>query len=93
MRLNVSSILGLEEADARVIRSLPTSQRPLGAREIPLIQHMNCGKLTFKDDSPKGEIQREVGFRPPFSSGASSNLDEDVRQSIARVKASPLIPH
>jgi carbonic anhydrase len=103
-RLHVSKILGLKEGDAHVIRnaggavtddairSLAISQRLLGTQEVILIHHTDCGMLTFKDDELKGQIQKETGIRPPFALEAFSNLEEDVRQSIARIKASPFIP-
>lgn len=104
-RLNVYGMLGLEEGDAHVIqnaggvitddeiRSLAISQRLLGTREIILIHHTDCGMLTFTDDEVKAQIQEEVGIKPEFAMEAFSDLEEDVRQSIARIQASPFIPH
>jgi len=104
-RLDVHKILGLEEGDAHVIRnaggvatddairSLTISQRLLGTTEIILIHHTDCGMLTFHDDDVKRQIEKETGIRPAFALEAFSDLDEDVRQSIARIKASPFIPH
>ena len=104
-RLNVYGILGLEEGEAHVIRnaggvvtddeirSLAISQRLLGTREIILIHHTDCGMLTFTDDAFKKSVQDETGIKPPWSAEAFSDLDEDVRQSIARIKASPFVPH
>src|SRR5438309_3896580 len=103
-RLNPYGLLGLSEGDAHVIRnaggvvtddvvrSLAISQRLLGTREVILIHHTDCGMLTFTDDAVKAQIQKDTGIRPPFALEAFSNLEEDVRQSIARVKASPFIP-
>src|ERR1017187_3808852 len=103
-RLVVSKILGLEEGGAHVIRnaggvatedairSLLISQRLLGTEEIILIHHTDCGMLTFKDDDERKKIESEGGIRPPFALEAFSDLDDDVRQSIARIKASPFIP-
>ncbi len=103
-RLDVHKILGLEEGEAHVIRnaggvatddalrSLVISQRLLGTEEIILIHHTDCGMLTFTDDDVKRKIQSETGIRPPFALEAFPNLEEDVRQSIARIKASPFIP-
>src|SRR5580693_2057205 len=103
-RLDVHKILGLEEGEAHVIRnaggvvtddairSLLISQRLLGTEEIVLIHHTDCGMLTFSDDDLKRTIQKETGIKPAFALEAFSNLDEDVRQSIARIKASPFIP-
>ena len=104
-RLDVHKILGLQEGDAHVIRnaggvitddeirSLTISQRLLGTREIILIHHTDCGMLTFLDDELKAQIQEEVGMKPHFSMESFSDLEEDMRQSIARIQASPFIPH
>ncbi len=104
-RLHVSEILGLEVGDAHIIRnaggavtddtirSLLISQRLLGTEEIILIHHTDCGMLTFTDESVKARVQEETGIRPPFALEAFPDLEEDVRQSIARIEASPLIPH
>ena len=74
------------------IRSLAISQRLLGTEEIILIHHTDCGMLTFTDDEFKRSIQDEVGIKPEWAAEAFSDLDEDVRQSIARIQASPFIP-
>ncbi len=104
-RLHVSKILGLNEGDAHVIRnaggavtedairSLAISQRLLGTEEIVLIHHTDCGMLTFKDEEVRAQIQKDVGIRPSFALEAFSDLEEDVRQSVERIKASPFIPH
>jgi carbonic anhydrase len=75
-----------------VIRSLTISQRLLGTREVILVHHTDCGMLTFKDDDVKADIEAETGLRPPFALEAFPDLEQDVRQSIARVKASPFVP-
>ena len=104
-RLNPYGLLGLQEGDAHVIRnaggvvtddeirSLAISQRLLGTEEIILLHHTDCGMLTFTDDDFKRSVQDEVGIKPEWAAEAFSDLDEDVRQSIARIKASPFIPH
>jgi carbonic anhydrase len=103
-RLDVYSLLGLEPGESHVIRnaggvvtddeirSLAISQRLLGTEEIILIHHTDCGMLTFTDDEFKRSIQDETGIKPEWAAEAFSDLDEDVRQSIARIKASPFIP-
>jgi carbonic anhydrase len=103
-RLNPYGALGLKEGDAHVIRnaggvvtddeirSLAISQRLLGTEEIILVHHTDCGMLTFTDDQFKKQIQDETGIKPPWAVEAFGDLDEDVRQSIARIKASPFIP-
>ena len=104
-RLNIYGMLGLEEGDAHVIRnaggvvtddvirSLTISQRLLGTREIILIHHTDCGMLTFSDDEVKQQIQEDVGIKPEFAMEAFSDLEEDVRQSIRRIQASPFVLH
>jgi carbonic anhydrase len=103
-RLNPYGILGLQEGDAHVIRnaggvvtddeirSLAISQRLLGTEEIILIHHTDCGMLTFTDDEFKRAVQDDVGIKPEWAAEAFGDLDEDVRQSIARINASPFIP-
>lgn len=103
-RLNPYGLLGLQEGDAHVIRnaggvvtddeirSLAISQRLLGTEEIILIHHTDCGMLTFTDDEFKRSVQDDVGVKPEWAAEAFGDLDEDVRQSIARIEASPFIP-
>ena len=103
-RLDVHKILGIEEGDAHVIRnaggvvsddairSLVISQRLLGTETIVLIHHTDCGMLTFRDDDVKDTIVADTGIRPSFALEAFGDLDDDVRQSIARIQADPFIP-
>src|ERR1019366_201586 len=94
-RLNVYGILGLADGDAPVdeIGSLAISQRLLGAREIILIHHTDCGMLTFTDDAFKAGIEADTGIKPPWAAEFFDDPDSDIRQSIARIKASPFVPH
>jgi len=103
-RLHVYGILGLREGDVHlirnaggvvtddVIRSLLISQRLLGTEEIMLIHHTDCGMLTFTDDEVKRAVESETGLRPHFALESFLDLEQDVRQSIARVKANPFVP-
>jgi len=103
-RLNPYGLLGLSEGDAHVIRnaggvitddeirSLAISQRLLGTEEIMLIHHTDCGMLTFTDDEFHRQIQEDIGIKPHWTVETFKDLEEDVRQSIARIKASPFIP-
>ena len=104
-RLNPYPILGLELGDAHVIRnaggvitdgeirSLAISQNLLGTEEIMLIHHTDCGMLTFNDGEFADQLEAEVGERPEWHACAFPDLDQDLRNSIARIKASPFIPH
>ena len=104
-RIETGRLLGLEEGDAHVIRnaggvvtddvirSLAISQRLLGTTEIVLVHHTDCGMLTFKDDGLKAQIEEDTGLRPPFALEAFSSPEDDVRQSVRRIEASPFVPH
>jgi carbonic anhydrase len=76
-----------------VIRSLVISQRLLGTSEIIIVHHTDCAMLTFCDDDVKARIAADSGIRPPFALEAFPDVDADVRQSIARIHASPFLPH
>lgn len=104
-RVNPYGLLGLSEGDAHVvrnaggvvtddaIRSLTISQRLLGTREILVIAHTGCGMLSFEDDELRAQIEAETGQRPAFAMEAFADLDREVRQSLARIRHSPFIPH
>ena len=103
-RLDVHAALGLELGDCHVIRnaggvvtddtmrSLAVSQRALGTRSIALIHHTGCGLLSLTEDF-RVELEREVGIRPSWALESFTDLDQDVRQSMARVRTSPFLPH
>ncbi|WP_305080869.1 beta-class carbonic anhydrase [Pseudonocardia terrae] len=93
-----------EEGEAHVIRnaggvitddeigSLAISQRLLGTEEIILIHHTDCGMLTFTDDDLTRSIQEDTGIKPGWAAEAFPDLDDDVRQSVARIRANPFVP-
>ena len=103
-RLVVSRILGLDEGEAHIIRnaggvvtddeirSLAISQRLLGTEEIILIHHTDCGMLTFTDEEFRQQIADDTGMKPEWASEAFTDIDADVRQSVARIKESPFVP-
>jgi carbonic anhydrase len=102
-RLDVYRLLGLGDGEAHVIRnaggvvtddeirSLAISQRLLGTKEIILIHHTDCGMLTFTDDAFKADIQAETGIKPEWAAESFADLDDDVRQSLRRIEASPFV--
>jgi carbonic anhydrase len=104
-RLDVSALLGVGAGEAHVIRnaggvvtddmirSLSISQRLLGTTEIILIHHTDCGLQKTTEAEFKGAIEAETGIRPPWAVESFTDADQDVRQSIGRIKASPFIPH
>ncbi|MGW0825762.1 beta-class carbonic anhydrase [Streptomyces sp. NPDC002845] len=104
-RLDIYKMLGLEEGDAHIIRnaggvvtedmirSLVISQRVGGTREIMLMHNTECGMLTFQDDALKWQVESETGTEVPFEFHAFSDLEEQVRRSMARIRESPLLVH
>ncbi len=104
-RLDPARILGLEEGDAHVIRnaggvvsddairSLAISQNLLGTEEIVLIHHTDCGMLTFDDEEFAERLEGETGKRPDWSAHGFTDVEENLRRSIERVKESPFVPH
>ncbi len=103
-RVDPARMLGLGNGDAHVIRnaggavtddtirSLLISQRLLGTTAVMVIHHTDCGMQTFTDDELKARIAAETGLRPPFALEAFPDLDDDVRQSVARIRSSPFVP-
>jgi carbonic anhydrase len=104
-RLYPPAALGLQRGEAHVIRnaggivtddvirSLTISQRLLGTTEIALVHHTDCGMLKFTDDELRAQLREETGAEPDWAPGAFADLEQDVRESIARIRASPFIPH
>jgi carbonic anhydrase len=102
-RVRLSGLLGREDSDVYVIRnaggvvtddvirSLVISQRLRGTRDVVLVQHTDCGMLTFTDAGLARAIEEEVGIRPPFAFEAFTDLAASVRRSVARVRASPFL--
>ncbi|MFN8151763.1 MAG: carbonic anhydrase [Solirubrobacterales bacterium] len=103
-RLDPARVLGLEEGDAHVIRnaggvvtddeirSLAISQHLLGTEEIILIHHTDCGMLTFTDEELAAKLEDATGERPDWVPESFTDLDEDVRKAIGRIRESPFIP-
>ena len=104
-RLDPAKFLGLHDGDAHVIRnaggaatddairSIVISQRLLGTEEIVLVHHTGCGMQTFTDDTLKDAVEAETGIRPSFAFESFRDAESDVRQTAARIKASPFVTH
>jgi carbonic anhydrase len=103
-RLDPAKVLGLDEGDAHVIRnaggvvsddavrSLAISQNLLGTEEIILIHHTDCGMLTFTDDEFAAKLEAETGERPEWRAHAFADLEQNVRDSIEKIRESPFVP-
>ena len=104
-RIDVLAALGLGSGEAHVlrnaggvvsedvIRSLAISQRKLGTREVMLVHHSDCGMEKISDDGFSTELQEETGLAPDFPIESFADAEEDVRESIRRVRRSPFLPH
>jgi carbonic anhydrase len=104
-RLDPAAFLGLGIGDAHVIRnaggrvsedairSVVISERFLGTTEIVVIHHTDCGMLTFTNADLAGKIREDLGVDVgdrdflPFP-----DLERSVRDDVATLKDSPLIP-
>ncbi|WP_374938381.1 beta-class carbonic anhydrase [Streptomyces sp. Ru62] len=103
-RLDLHKALGLQLGDCHtirnaggvvtddVIRSLTISQRKLGTRSIVLIHHTGCGLEALTEDF-RTELEMEVGQRPSWAVESFHDVDQDVRQSMQRVRTSPFLLH
>jgi carbonic anhydrase len=105
-RLSVEAILGLQTGDAHIIRnaggvvtedglrSLIISHHLLGTQEFMIINHTDCGMLTFTDQGLREKLVRATGTAvvAPASFHAFSDLEEHVRQQIQKVRSHPWIP-
>jgi carbonic anhydrase len=105
-RLTVEQFLGLKTGEAHIIRnaggiitedalrSLVISQQLLGTKEVLIINHTDCGMLTFKDDDLRQKLEKETGTAAvaPAYFEAFSDLEENVRRQIARLRSHPWIP-
>ncbi|MCX5196790.1 carbonic anhydrase [Streptomyces sp. NBC_00249] len=102
-RLDLHKALGLELGDCHTIRnaggvvtddtirSLTISQRALGTRAVILIHHTGCGLESLTEDF-RHELEDEVGQRPAWAVEAFRDVDQDVRQSMQRVRTNPFLP-
>lgn len=103
-RLDLHSALGLELGDCHtirnaggvvtddVIRSLTISQRALGTESVILIHHTGCGLESLTEEF-RIELENEVGQRPQWAVEAFRDVEQDVRQSMQRVRTSPFLLH
>ena len=105
-RLTIEPMLGLKTGEAHIIRnaggivtedavrSLLISHYLLGTREFAVINHADCGMLTFKDEDLRAKLQAQSGTATvaPAAFHAFSNVEENVRQQVQKLKAHPWIP-
>jgi carbonic anhydrase len=104
-RIDVHAITGLHEGDTHVIRnaggiatedalrSLIISTNLLGTREFLVINHTDCGMLTFKDQDVQDKLTKQYGVNAAkVNLHAFTDLEENVRTQVERIKTNPFLP-
>jgi carbonic anhydrase len=105
-RLTVEQVLGLQTGEAHIIRnaggivtedalrSLVISHHLLGTQEFIIINHTDCGMLTFKEEDLRTKLQQATGTAAvaPACFHAFGDLEGNVRQQIQKVRSHPWIP-
>lgn len=104
-RIDVFRAFGLDVGDAHVLRnaggiptedvlrSLAISQRALGTREIAVVHHTQCGMTGFDDAAFRSQLEQETGLRPGWDVPGFTDLEAEVRRSVATVRGCPWLPH
>lgn len=104
-RLDVFAALGLEDGQAHilrnaggvvtddVVRSLAISQRLLRTEQVMVIHHTDCGMQKLTDDGFRAELQADTGMAPSFAIESFTDVEADVRQSVARLRHSSFLVH
>ena len=105
-RLTIESMLGLKTGDAHIIRnaggivtedvvrSLIISQQLLGTQEVMVINHTDCGMLTFTDDDLRTRLVNATGKLAvvPARFYAFSDVEQNVREQVLKLRTHPWIP-
>lgn len=105
-RLTVEQLLGLKTGDAHIIRnaggiatedalrSLIISHHLLGTREFMVINHTDCGMLTFNDNQLLDKLEEQTGASAvsPAHFHSFQDLERNVRRQVARIKHHPFVP-
>src|SRR5919108_3769588 len=105
-RKTVEEFLGLKTGDAHIIRnaggivtedairSLLISHYLLGTQEFMVINHTDCGMLTFKDEELRSKLEQSTGTATvtPVHFHSFSDLEENVRKQVQKIKSHPWIP-
>ena len=102
-RIPVEQVLGLAPGEAHVLRnaggvvtddtlrSIAISQHLLGTRTVLLMHHTGCGMQKATEEDFASAVEEATGQRPPWPAQTFTDCDEDVRQSVARVREAPYL--
>jgi carbonic anhydrase len=105
-RLTIEPMLGLKTGDAHIIRnaggivtedavrSLIISHYLLGTEEFIIINHTDCGMLTFKDENLRSKLISATGTAAvaPAAFHTFGDLEQNVREQIQKLRVHPWIP-
>ena len=105
-RLTIEPMLGLNTGDAHIIRnaggivtedalrSLIISHYLLGTQEFIVINHTDCGMLTFKDADLVKKLEETTGTSAvvPAHFHAFDDVEENVRQQVKKIESHPWTP-
>ncbi len=105
-RLTIEPMLGLKTGEAHIIRnagglitedalrSLVISHHLLGTREVLIINHTDCGMLTFRDEDLRERLRKETGAAPetPRRFYAFSDIEENLHRQIQAAREHSWIP-
>ncbi len=104
-RIDVHAVTGLREGDTHVIRnaggiatedalrSFIISNELLGTKEFLVINHTDCGMLTFKDEDLQDTLTKKYSANASkINFHAFGDLEENVRTQVERIRTNPFIP-
>jgi carbonic anhydrase len=97
-RLSVEQLLGLKTGDAHIIRnacgiatedalrSLIISHHLLGTQEFIVINHTDCGMVTFTDDQLLDKLEHQTGVSAvsPSHFHSFKDLEQNVRRQVIK---------
>ncbi len=104
-RMSVEQLLGLKTGDAHIIRnaggvvtedvlrSLIISHHLLNTQEFMVINHTDCGMVTFTDEQLYSKLEEKTGISAvvPTNFHTFKDVERNVRQQIARIKSHPYV--
>jgi carbonic anhydrase len=105
-RLTVEQFGGLKTGDAHIIRnaggivtedavrSLVISHHLLGTVEWMIVEHTDCGMVTFTDADLIDRLEKKTGVavHSPSHFHAFTDLESNVRRQIGKLRAHPWVP-
>ena len=103
-RVEPNRILGGDQGDYHVIRnagglvtddalrSLMVSQFA-GTNQVIVMMHTDCAAMSYPADAERARREMETGQRIGFDLQPFDNMEGTLRQGVARLRETPLLPH